>query len=434
MDISTALNTPVRMTGEIGVRAVSPGTGNATPGLSDALGMSAMNLDSPASAPLLPESTFYRWSCGHFSRPLLEPVHDDEEENLARREKREREALSGIAMCQRLTVSKVSDQIASWDTNSELGTKAVLLHPFKPLVCIADDKETIRIWDYEEAAVVNTFDNHNTPDKGVSKLCLLNELDDSLLLVASSDGSVRVWRDYTQTDNHRLATSWQSVQGHKPGSRSISAVVDWQQLSGYLYASGQISWIMMWDLDREQLISSISSHSDSSVSALAACQTHSAHMVSGCGDGSVKLYDIRSRDMLVCAMKPHTQKVVGLDFQPGMDFSKIISASPAGDLKFLDMRKGSAPYLEVEALRGNLTALAVHRHAPVIATGSGRQLIKTYSTSGELLSRVRFHNSFLGQRIGPVSALGFHPYKVLLAAGAVDSLVSIYAGESVQGG
>jgi len=44
-----------------------------------------------------------------------------------------------------------------------------------------------RIWDYEEAAVVNTFDNHNTPDKGVSKLCLLNELDDSLLLVASSE-------------------------------------------------------------------------------------------------------------------------------------------------------------------------------------------------------------------------------------------------------
>lgn len=103
MDISTALNTPVRMTGEIGVRAVSPGTGNVTPGLSDALGMSAMNLDSPASAPLLPESTFYRWSCGHFSRPLLEPVHDDEEENLARRERREREALSGIAMCQRLS-------------------------------------------------------------------------------------------------------------------------------------------------------------------------------------------------------------------------------------------------------------------------------------------------------------------------------------------
>ena len=34
---------------------------------------------------------------------------------------------------------------------------------------------------------MNTFENHNTPDKGVSKLCLLNELDDSLLLVGSSE-------------------------------------------------------------------------------------------------------------------------------------------------------------------------------------------------------------------------------------------------------
>lgn len=41
-------------------------------------------------------------------------------------------------------MSKVSDQIASWDTGSETGTKAVLLHPFKPLICIADEKETIR--------------------------------------------------------------------------------------------------------------------------------------------------------------------------------------------------------------------------------------------------------------------------------------------------
>lgn len=118
-----------------------------------------------------------------------------------------------------------------------------------------------------------------------------------------------------------------------------------------------------------------------------------------------------------------------------MSSLQVISASPAGDLKFLDMRNSSAPYLEIEAHKGgHLTTLSVHRHAPVIATGSGKQLIKTFNTSGEQLSIVRYHNSFLGQRIGPVSALGFHPYKVLLAAGAVDSLVSIYAGESVQGG
>ena len=112
----------------------------------------------------------------------------------------------------------------------------------------------------------------------------------------------------------------------------------------------------------------------------------------------------------------------------------MISASQAGDLKMLDLRRSSAPYHEVQAHKGNLTAIAVHRYAPVIATGSGKQLIKTFSTSGEQLSMVRYHSySFLGQRIGPVSALYFHSYSVLLAAGASDSMVSVYAGESIQG-
>lgn len=115
MDISAALNGtwdtskhPVRISGDIGVQTLSPvpGFGTTTSGLADAGGMlasglSAVNLEKAAVTPVLPESTFYRWSCGHFSRPLLEPSHDDEEEILARRERREREALDGIAKCQR---------------------------------------------------------------------------------------------------------------------------------------------------------------------------------------------------------------------------------------------------------------------------------------------------------------------------------------------
>lgn len=29
----------------------------------------------------------------------------------------------------------------------------------------------------------------------------------------------------------------------------------------------------------------------------AACQTHTSHVTTGCGDGSVRVYDIRSREM-----------------------------------------------------------------------------------------------------------------------------------------
>ncbi|KAH9309836.1 hypothetical protein KI387_037747, partial [Taxus chinensis] len=183
-------------------------------------------------------------------------------------------------------------------------------------------RRTVRIWNYEEPSQMNSFDNHDGPNRGISKLSLVNELDDSMLLVASSDGCVRVWKDYTQQDKQRLATAWQATQGHRPGARSVNAVVDWQQLTGYLYASGEISSIMVWDLDREQLACSIPSSSESCISALSASEVHSGQLAAGTGDGSVRLYDIRTREMLVCATRPHVQRVVGINFQPGLDPKK----------------------------------------------------------------------------------------------------------------
>lgn len=426
---------PTRQSYLTGMRRVcslefSPHMRTATDaGLADSILASGGSTSSERGLP--PQSTIYSWSCGHYSRPLLSPAHDDEEA-LARREERERLTLERIAKCQHSSVSKISDQIASWDTGYEVGMKSVLLHPFIPIVIVADEKETVRIWNYDEASPLNTFDNHDGPSRGISKLCLVNELDDSMLLVASSDGSVRVWKDYTQRDRQRLATAWQTTQGHRPGARSVNAVVDWQQLTGYLYASGEISSIMVWDLDREQLACSIPSSTESCISSLSASQVHGGQLVAGSGDGSVRLYDIRTKEMVVFASKPHIQRVVGIDFQPGLDPTKIVSASQTGDIQFLDIRSSNMPYLTIDAHRGSLTALAVHRHAPVIASGSAKQYIKVFSITGEQLSVVRYHNSFLGQRIGPVSCLSFHPYNILLAAGATDAIVSIYSGENSQ--
>lgn len=44
----------------------------------------------------------------------------------------------------------------------------------------------LRIWNYEEGQTVNQLDKHTGTEKGISRMCLMNELDDSLLLVASS--------------------------------------------------------------------------------------------------------------------------------------------------------------------------------------------------------------------------------------------------------
>ncbi|KAL2479311.1 Regulatory-associated protein of TOR 1 [Abeliophyllum distichum] len=403
----------------------SPDSGLADPLLGSA-GPSGISERS-----FLPQSTIYNWSCGHFSKPLLTAA-DDSEDIIARREQREKLALDHIVKCQHSSVSKLNNQIASWDTKFETGTKTALLQPFSPVVIASDENERIRVWNYEEATLLNSFDNHDYPDKGVSKLCLVNELDESLLLIASNDGNIRIWKDYTSKGQQKLVTAFPSIQGHRPGVRSVNAVVDWQQQSGYLFASGEISSIMAWDLDKEQLVNTIPSTSDCSISALSASQVHGGQFAAGYVDGYVRLFDIRTPEMLVSATRLHTQRVervVGIGFQPGLEPAKIVSASPAGDIQFLDLRRGKDAYLTIDAHRGSLTALAVHRHAPLVASGSAKQLIKVFNLEGEQLGTIRYYPTFMAQKIGSVSCLTFHPYQVLLAAGAADACVSIYADE-----
>ncbi|WMV51803.1 hypothetical protein MTR67_045188 [Solanum verrucosum] len=215
----------------------------------------------------IPHSTIYNWSCGRFSKPLLTAA-DDNEEIISRREEKEKLALDLITKCQHCSVNRLHNQIASWDTKFESGTRTALLHPFSPFVIASDESERIRVWNYKESTLLNSFDNHGYPDKGISKICLVNELDESLLLVASSDGNIRIWKEYTARGQQKLVSAFSSIQGLRPGSRHVNAVVDWQQQSGYLFASGKISSIMAWDLDKEQLVNTSPIYSDCSISAL----------------------------------------------------------------------------------------------------------------------------------------------------------------------
>ncbi|KAK3119564.1 hypothetical protein QOZ80_9AG0672290 [Eleusine coracana subsp. coracana] len=404
---------------------------NSPEGLADPL-LSSVAAPSNADLSILPQSIIYNWSCGHFSRPLLTGSDDNEEAN-TRREERERAALDCISKCQRSSC-KMTSQIASWDTRFELGTKTSLLMPFSPIVVAADENEQIRVWNYDDALPVNAFENHKSSDRGLSKLLLINELDESLLLAASSDGNVRIWKNFTQKGRQKLVTAFSSVQGHRAAGRGV--VIDWQQQSGYLYASGDMASILVWDLDKEQLTSTIQSSADSAVSALSTSQVRSGQFAAGFADASIRIFDVRTPDRIVYMARPHaprTEKVVGIGFQPGFDPYKIVSASQAGDIQFLDVRRAAEPYLTIEAHRGSLTALAVHRHAPVLASGSAKQMIKVFSLEGEQLTIIRYQPSFMGQRIGSVNCLSFHPYKSLLAAGAGDNaLVSIYAEENYK--
>ena len=61
-----------------------------------------------------------------------------------------------------------------------------------------------------------------------------------------------------------------------------------------------------------------------------------------------------------------------------------------------------------------MTALDVHPQSELLSVGSANQIIKVFTLNGDNISTIRYHDGFMGQRIGPISCLAFHPYWVSL--------------------
>jgi WD40 repeat protein len=79
----------------------------------------------------------------------------------------------------------------------------------------------------------------------------------------------------------------------------------------------------------------------------------------------------------------------------------------------------------------DIDAVCMHQMAPVLAAGSlKRAAVDVYDFNVQKnLQTIRYHIGFLGQRIGPISSLHFHPHRFLLATGSIDPYLSIFVSK-----
>jgi len=322
-------------------------------------------------------------------------------------------------------------------------------------------------------------------------MCWVNEhTDNSLLLCAYDDGVVRVWRDVLDPEDeltaetavgpvhekcsatgHALASAFialPDIAESTSGSRGSGMLASWYPESGVLAVAGNSSSIRLWDVSREQCVRAFHTQLDTCVSAMSTVVADgsgranaddrnswagnhgrgagfgsglsggdgmrcSTLVFTGFADGTIAMFDERCSSMggrVMCA-REHGSWVVSTQMVCKSAGTDLISASVSGTVKFWDVRKLRS-YDTVEVLRSPLTALASHQCAPIMACGSQAQLIKIMSTSGDQLGVIRYHEGFMGQRIGPVLALAFHPFQLLLAAAASDKIVSVYGVADLQ--
>lgn len=349
-------------------------------------------------------------------------------------------------------------QKAIFETGAAM-TSQLVFHPFESILVSSDDHSNLRVWNYEEGKKLGVFRNETASNKAsrVTSIGWLNEASSSLLLTGGDDGVVRVWNGVVPTGGGwsppRLTTSFYA---HALPGRGSGLVTKWVRGAGLLLTGGSSDRLRAWDLRREQMVREWDTGGEACVTCLTATtpivpslqsgQSSSAGrggdsgsgnsssgppaipssslVVAGFGDGKAKIWDVRM-DKCVGVLAEHQHWLVMTDFVKGD--RELLTGSLTGEMRFWDLRRLKASLRTVDVGKGPMTAMAAHHTCPLLASGSYNQFIKVLTLEGDTLTVIRYHDGILGQRIGPVATLAFHPCKLLLAAGAADSLISIYA-------
>ena len=175
-------------------------------------------------------------------------------------------------------------------------------------------------------------------------------------------------------------------------------------------------------------------------------------LLAGFQDGVCRLYDLRTPSHNQVVQKfgdlPRSNKtspVVSVHVRPNNDNKIIYTASYSGEMCFWDLRKTKsdveeADYLNMpryqtlgpdppntrEVVSSMLRTVAFHNYAPVMACGSHDQGIKIWNTWGDKLNDIKFHEGFMGQKVGPSVSLQFHPFEYKLVSAGQDNCVTVY--------
>nr|XP_033815965.1 regulatory-associated protein of mTOR isoform X3 [Geotrypetes seraphini] len=392
------------------------------------------------------QTGFCDWSAKYFAQPVMKIPEEHDVESQLRKEREWRFLRNARVRKQaqqmiKKGISRLDDQIF---INRNPGVPSVVkFHPFTPCIAVAD-KDSICFWDWEKGEKLDYFHNGNPRYTRITAVEYLNGQDCSLLMSATDDGAIRVWKNFADLEkNPEMVTAWQGLSDMLPTTRGLARrvsiyldrskqggagmVVDWEQETGFLMTSGDVRIIRIWDTDREMKVQDIPTGADSCVTSLS-CDSHRSLIVAGLGDGSVRVYDRRMalNECRVMTYREHMAWVVKAHLQKHSD-GNIISVSVNGDVRFFDPRMPDS--VSVLQIVKGLTALDIHPQANLFACGSMNQFIAVYSGTGELISNIKYYDGFMGQRIGAISCLAFHPHWPHLAVGSNDYCMSVYSVE-----
>ncbi len=102
--------------------------------------------------------------------------------------------------------------------------------------------------------------------------------------------------------------------------------------------------------------------------------------------------------------------------------------SASGDVKVWDPRF-SKSVKSLSGMPSSVNVCDIHPCSPLLACASQQHAISFYNLdTDEKLNQIKYHDGFMGQKIGPTKCLSFHPYKVSCVGGYIHGKVSCWVG------
>lgn len=402
------------------------------------------------------QSTLLEWSTEYFREPQMRPNDPDEpgsadyNSRLWRRNRNEKiiadnQPLKGVAGGSKWT------RLEGFLNNHSQPLR-LSFHQFDDHLAVTDDKDTISVWDFQRNEQLSRFSNHNPPGSRINDAKFLNEDDQPLLMVGSSDGVLKVYRNYQSSTDVKVITAFRALTELIPSNKNAGLVFDWQQGQGKALVAGDMKVIKVWNAATELCVGDIPARSSSCVTSLTSDQVAGQIFIAGFGDGVVRVFDQRlnPRTAMVKIWREHRQWITNLHMQRG-GVRELVSGSRNGEVKLWDLRNDRAvltlnatssskydittaagenepPRTPAGGSKTLLRSLSVHEHAPVFAVGTDKHEVKSFNTSGEPLGVFEPLPSRLAQVVGgslagrasqsPIVATAYHPHRMLLACAA----------------
>lgn len=324
--------------------------------------------------PTIPlQSTFLDWSIEYFREPQMKPNEAEEpgsadyNERLWRRSRNE-------AILLETQPQKETAGTGKWTTpegffNNQSQPSKMTFHQFEDHLAVSDDRDTICVWDWKKNGRLSRFSNGNPEGSKISDLQFINEDDQAFLLTGSSDGVIRIYRNYDSDRKVEVATAWRALTHLVPSNVNSGMVFDWQQVTGKLLVAGDVKVIRVWAAAPEVCLVDINARSGSCVTSLTSDQMTGNVFVAGFGDGAIRVFDARNRpsEAMVKKWKDETDRVwiKTVHMQRGGQ-RELVSASRNGKVRLWDLRMSGA-LNTFQTTNDTLRTASVHEHLPVFA-------------------------------------------------------------------